>query len=371
MGTITRRAVCLMGMLAVVGLTGCPSPPPPAGGGGGGATPKAGDGTPPSNTSGKRFRAALVLDVGGVDDKSFNAAAWAGLQKAQTDLGLSTDDVKYVETKSASDYTTNLRTFATQGYDVVIAVGFAMEDALKQVAGEFPAVKFAIVDGNAPAGAANCVSLKFKEEEGSFLAGYVAASVSKTKKIGFVGGMKIPLIEKFEAGYKAGAKTAGFDPDKQVLVTYTGDWNDVSKGKSNATQLFANGADIIFQAAGKAGLGVITAAKEKGKGFYAIGVDQDQDAVEPGSVLTSMVKHIETAVFDTTKKVKEGQFTAGQQLYDLKQGGIGLSEMKYTKQDVPPAVLENVKKLSTLISDGKVVPPTTLSELSAFQAPKL
>lgn len=369
MRTITRRAVCLVGMLAVAGLTGCPGPKQEAVGPGTTARPT--DGTKPTAVTGKRFRAALVLDVGGVDDKSFNAAAWAGLQKAQKELGLGPDDVKYVETKSAADYTSNLRTFATQGYDVVIAVGFAMEDALKQVAAESPEVKFAIVDGNAPVDAANCVSLKFKEEQGSFLAGYVAAAVSKTKKIGFIGGMQIPLIEKFEAGYKAGAKAAGFDPNTQVLAAYTGDWNDVSKGKSQATQLFGNGADIVFQAAGKAGLGVIQAAKEKGKGFYAIGVDRDQDDEAPGSVLTSMVKHIDTAVFDTVKKTKEGHFAPGSQLYDLRQGGIGLSEMKYTKQEVPPAVLENLKKLSGLIEIGKVTPPTKLSELAAFQPPKL
>lgn len=371
MRTITRRAVCVMGMLAIVGLTGCPGPQSNTNNGAGNTTTPNTNGTNPTPPTGKQFRAALVLDVGGVDDKSFNAAAWAGLQKAQKDLGLGTDDIKYVESKSAADYTSNLRTFATQGYDVVIAVGFAMADALKQVAAEFPEVKFAIIDGDAPPEAKNCVSLKFKEEQGSFLAGYLAAAVSKTKKIGFVGGMQIPLIEKFEAGYKAGAKAAGFDPDKQVLATYTGTWDDISKGKSQAVQIFGNGADIIFQAAGKAGLGVIHAAKEKGKGFYAIGVDQDQDSVEPGSVLTSMVKHIEIAVYDTVKKAKEGQFTSGPQLYDLKQGGIGLSEMKYTKQDVPPAVLENVKKLSEMIADGKVTPPTKLSELASFQAPKL
>ena len=367
MRTITRRAVCLIGLLGVVGLTGCPGPKPDTSG----TTPNLTDGTKPVAVAGKHFRVALVLDVGGVDDKSFNAAALAGLKQAQKDLGLGADDIKYVETKSAADYTSNLRTFATQGYDVVIAVGFAMEDALKQVAAESPDVKFAIIDGNAPAGAANCVSLKFQEEQGSFLAGYVAAAVSKTKKIGFVGGMQIPLIEKFEAGYKAGAKTAGFDPDKQVLASYTGTWNDVSKGKSQANQLFGNGADIVFHAAGLAGLGVIQAAKEKGKGFYAIGVDRDQDDEAPGSVLTSMVKHIDTAVYDTIKKAKAGQFVAGAQVYDLKQGGIGLSEMKYTKQDVPADVQANIKKLSALIAEGKVVPPTKLSELAAFPPPKL
>ncbi len=365
MRTISRRALCGMSLLAVVGLMGCPASKET------GTTTTPGEGKPNTVAAGKPFRAALVLDVGGVDDKSFNAAAWAGLQKAQKELGLGTDDVKYVETKSPSDYTANLRTFASQGYDVVIAVGFAMEDALKEVAAEFPAVKFAIVDGKAPEGAANCAALTFKEEQGSFLAGYLAASVSKTKKIGFVGGMQIPLIEKFEAGYKAGAKTAGFDPDKQVLAAYTGDWNDVSKGKSRAAQLIGNGTDIVFQAAGKAGLGVIQAAKEKGKDYYAIGVDRDQDDEAPGSVLTSMVKHVDTAVFDTVKRTKEGKFVAGPQVYDLKQGGIGLSEMKFTKQAVPESVTKNLKTLSDMIADGKITPPTKLSELAAFQPPKL
>ena len=182
-----------------------------------------------------------------------------------------------------------------------------MEDALKEVAPQFPNVKFAIVDGAAPDGASNCASLKFREEQGTYLAGFLAASMSKTKKIGFVGGEEIPLIKKFEAGYRAGAKTAGYDPDKQVIRAYTNNWDDVSKGRNNADLEFANGADIIFAAAGKAGLGVIQSAKEKGGGLHAIGVDQDQDGIAEGRVLTSVVKHVDTAVYDTTKRAKERQ----------------------------------------------------------------
>ena len=350
--------------LAFAGLSGCLS------------TPQQGNTAPPVGTGGagdpakKTFRAALVLDTGGVDDKSFNAAAFAGLTKAKLDLGLGDKGVAMVESKTPSDYKSNITNYAAQGYDVVFAVGFKMQDALKEVAPQFPNVKFAIVDGSDPK-EPNCSALQFKEEQGCFLAGFLAASVSKTKKIGFVGGEEIDLIKKFEAGYRAGAKAAGFDPDKQVLRSYTGDWNDTAKGRSNADLEFGNGADILFAAAGKAGLGVITAAEAKGKGYYAIGVDQDQDAVSKGRVLTSMVKHVDTAVFDTISRVKEGKFQAGANVYDLKQGGVGLSEMKYTKQDVPAEVLVRLDRLKKLIEDGALVPPTKLEEVKNFSPPKL
>ncbi len=365
-----------MGGLAVVGLMGCNN--------GGGSEENTGSGkasqptvtpgaaTPATPTKGgKAVRAALVLDTGGVDDKSFNAAAWAGLQKAQTELGMGKDDVRYVESKDPSEYKQKLSAFASQGYDVVFAVGYKMEDALKEVSAQFPDVKFAIVDGNAPEGSQNCTALQFKEEQGTFLAGYVAALVSKSHTIGFVGGEEIPLIKKFQAGYMAGAKAAGLDPDTQVKVAYTGDWNDQSKGKSQALQEFGAGADVVFQAAGKAGLGVIQAAREKGTGFYAIGVDQDQDGEAPGRVLTSMVKHVDTAVFDTVKKVQAGQFTPGKHIYDLKEGGIGLSEMKHTKQDISADVRAKLEKMTKMVVDGQVVPPTTIEEVAAFQPPKM
>ena len=352
-------------LAAIVALAGCLSTPPQ---GGVNATPGT---TPPAGgVSGKPFRAALVLDTGGVDDKSFNAAAYAGLTKAKTELGLGDKGAAMVESKTPSDYKSNLTNYATQGYDVVFAVGFKMQDALKEVAPQFPNVKFAIVDGSDPK-EPNCSALQFKEEQGCFLAGFLAASMSKTKKIGFVGGEEGDLIKKFEAGYRAGAKAAGFDPDKQVLRSYTGDWNDTAKGRSNADLEFGNGADIIFAAAGKAGLGVITAAEAKGKGYYAIGVDQDQDAVSKGRVLTSMVKHVDTAVFDTISRVKEGKFQAGANVYDLKQGGVGLSEMQFTKQDVPAELLAKLDKLKKMVEDGKIVPPTKLEDVKSFSPPKL
>lgn len=356
---LPRRMQAFGLVLFVAALTGC-----------GGKTENsgqtaAGDKTPPPAAKTETVRAALALDTGGVDDKSFNAAAWAGLQRAMKELGV---EGKYVEAQNASEYKQNLTQFASGGYNIVFPVGYLMEDALKEVAPQFPNVKFAIVDGKAP-DEPNCVSFEFREEQATFLAGYLAASMSKTKKIGFVGGQEIALIKKFEAGYRAGAKTA--DPKIEVLSSYTNDWNDISKGKSQAQQQFSSGADIIFHAAGKGGLGVIKAAEEKGAGFYAIGVDLDQDGEAPGRVLTSVLKRLDLAVFDTIKRVKENRFQPGIQTYDLKSGGVGLSEMKYTKKDVPADVLANLDKLTKMVADGQVVPPTTVEAVKDFAPPKL
>jgi len=369
MNRFTRRGLFGIGTATVIALSGygCPGPPnktatnPPAV-----ATTTGG-----TETKATPFRAALVFDTGGKDDKSFNAGANAGLERARTELGLGTDGIKTVESRASADYKTNLTNFASQNYDIVIAVGFNMADAIKDVSAQFPNTKFAIVDSDAPANSKNVAGLRFQEEQGSFLAGYLAAMMSKKHKIGFVGGMKIPLIEKFEAGYKAGAKTAGLDPDKQVYASYVGDWDDLSKGKSQARLQFDQGADIVFQAAGKAGLAVITEAKDRGAGYYAIGVDQDQDYIAPGRVLTSMVKHVDTAVFDTIKMAKDGKFTAGDHVFAMKDGGVGISDLKYTRKDIPADVLVKLDKLTKLISDGTVVPPATLAALATFKPPVL
>jgi basic membrane protein A len=317
---------------------------------------------------GKTVRAAIVLQTGGVDDRSFNAAAVSGLMRAKQELGLGEKGIKYIASQGPADFKPNLVTFANQDYDIVFAVGYQLVDALQEVAPQFPNIKFAIVDALAP-DAPNCAGLVFREQEGAFLAGFLAASVSKTKRIGYVGGVQIPVTERVEAGYKAGARTA--NPSVTVTATYTGDWSDVGKGRSQAEQQFDAGADIILQGAGKSGLGVIEAAKERGTGYYAIGTDQDQDALAPGRVLTTLIKHTDYAVFDTIRSVKAGQFTPGTHVYGLKEGGIGLSDMRYTKQDVPPEVLAKLEKVKQEIVAGQIVPPTTLKELAAFQSPRL
>jgi basic membrane protein A len=306
-----------------------------------------------------------VTDAGGIDDKSFNALAWEGLKRAHSELGVET---KYLESREIGDYKTNLSTLADQGSSLVFAVGYMMEDALKEIAPGYPNTKFAIIDGSAP-NAPNCVSLKFREEEGSFLAGYLAGRMTKTGTIGFVGGIEGPLIKKFEVGYYAGARTAR--PDIHVIVKYVGSWTDVPKGKELAILEFQQGADIIFAAAGKSGLGVLDAANDRGPGYYAIGVDADQDYIHPGRVLTSMMKGVDVAVYQTVKDLKEGKWQPGEHVFGVKEGGVHLSPMTYTRKDVPPDVLAKLDEISKMIADGKIQVPSTDAGMENFQVPKL
>jgi basic membrane protein A and related proteins len=217
------------------------------------------------------------------------------------------------------------------------------------------------VDGGVKAD--NVRSLVFNEQEGSFLAGYVAGLMTKTNKVGFVGGMDNDLIHKFEAGYFAGAKTA--NPDVEMLAPkYSGSWDDVVKCKAAANVLFSQGADVVYQAAGRGGLGVIEAAKEQRK--FAIGVDNDQDELAKGNVLTSMVKHVDEAVYQTIKDVRDGKFTAGVKVYDLKGGGVGLSEMKFTKDKVGKENLARLDKVKAQILKGEVKVPATREDLTKY-----
>lgn len=316
---------------------------------------------PKTEPQSKKLRMAVVTDTGGIGDLSFNAMAWSGLQKAGKDLNV---DVKFLESKEQADYARNLSQFAQQGYDLVFAVGFLMEDAVKEIAPKYPKTKFAIIDGNAP-DLPNAAALKFKENEGCFLAGALAASMSKTGKIGFIGGMEVDLIKRFESGYKAGAMT--INPKIKVLAAYTGKWDDPGKGNELAMAQFGQGADIVFHASGSCGLGVIQAAKTKGPGYYAIGVDADQDYIAPGRVLTSMMKRVDNAVYSTCKSVAENAFQPGDHVFGLKEGGVGLSPMKYTKKDIPPEVLAKIEKLRQQIIKGTVKPPSTVKELEEFK----
>jgi basic membrane protein A and related proteins len=304
------------------------------------------------NAGGKTLKIGMVFDSGGKGDKSFNDSAFAGLSKAEKDLGV---EIRTVDSKSIKDYETNLDTLAEQGFDLVFAIGFTQGDALKIVAPKHPNTKFAIVD--AVVENANVRSLLFSEEEGSYLAGYAAALASKTGKIGFVGGKKIPLIEKFEAGYKAGAMAA--NPKVVMLPSkYTESWDDTQLGKESAKVLFNDGADIVYHAAGRCGIGVITAAKDAGK--WAIGVDSDQDDVEKGSVLTSMIKRVDESVFQTIKDAQDGAFAGGSKVYDLKSNGVGLSDFRNSKDKLPADLLTKLEAVKKDIVEGKVKVPTTL-----------
>ncbi len=309
-------------------------------------------------TGKKKLRVGIVFDKGGRGDKSFNDSAWRGIERAKAEFDI---EERAVESKAEKDYEPNLTALADQGVDVIVAVGLAMKDSVQGVAPNYPNVKFALVDDvvDAP----NVRSLLFKEEEGSFLAGYLAGLMTTADKIGFVGGMEIDLIKKFYAGYAAGAKSA--NPAIEILPEkYTGDWNNVDTGKVAANVLFRSGADIVYHAAGKAGLGVIAAAQDNKK--LAIGVDSDQDYIAPGFVLTSMIKRVDEAVYQTIKDVVEGKWSPGTVVYDLKAGGVGISELKYTKDRIGEEKLKRVREVGDRISSGELKVPSTKADLDRF-----
>ncbi len=300
----------------------------------------------------------IVYDNGGLGDRSFNDGAAKGIAEAVKSLGVKSYPI---ESRSHSDYESNLTALAEKNVNLIFAVGMTMEKAVEKVATEYPQIKFAIIDAtvNLP----NVRSLVFKEQEGSFLAGYMAGLVSKTKKVGFVGGMEVPVILRFYSGFAAGAKTA--DHKLTVLPPkYTGDWANVDAAKTAANLLYAEGADVLFQAAGRAGLGVLKAAKEQHK--LAIGVDSNQDDLYPGFVLTSMIKLVDTAVFDTIKDVKKGEFKGGEKIFGLKEKGVGLSEMKHTRHLLTEADLKKLEQIQKEVVNGKIKVPSTPKELKEY-----
>jgi basic membrane protein A len=309
-----------------------------------------------SFTYGAKVKVGIVYDVGGRGDKSFNDAAYRGLQEAIKRLGIEGKDVEPGE--GGANREELLRLLAEQGYDLVIGVGFLFTDALTKVAKEFPNTKFAIVDGVVE-GLPNVRSLVFKEHEGSFLVGAIAGLMTKTNKVGFVGGMDMALIHKFEVGYRAGVKYV--NPKAEVLVNYIGvtgeAFKDPVKGKELALSQFKQGADIVYHAAGASGEGVIEAAKEMKK--FAIGVDSNQNWIAPGYVLTSMLKKVDVAIYKTIEDLVKGKFTGGIKVYGLKEDGVGVAYDKYNEKLIPDSVRKKVAQLRLDIIAGKIVVPST------------
>jgi basic membrane protein A len=338
------------------------------------------------------IKVGLVTDVGGRGDKSFNdsalrgledwAAGWA-LETVPPDLanvGITSLDVNpvIVESKANEDYVPNLTKMAAdEKCDLVIAVGFMLTGAVAEVAAQFPNTKFMLIDGVLTDESgnvldpypANVVSYTFKEHEGSFLVGAMAGYMTKTNIVGFIGGMEVPIIKKFEAGYRAGVMTA--NPDAKVLVNYTGNFTSADDGKKNAVAQFGQNADIIFAAAGACGIGVIEAAKEKGEGFFAIGVDSDQDYMAPGRVLTSMIKHVDLSVWLACKSVIDGTFKGGIVELGVKEGGVNHSLLTYTKDIIPQEVLDKIATIKDMIIKGTLVVPDTLEKLETFKVPTI
>jgi len=316
-------------------------------------------GQTPEATGGGKAKIGLVFDVGGLGDKSFNDAAHRGLMKAKDELAI---EVQYIEPGDGSDRESAIRQRAAKGDDLVIGVGFIFSDDITKLAKEFPNVKFACIDYNLPEGVdkppPNLVGLRFREHEASFLVGAIAGRVTKTKKLGFVGGMKIPLIRKFEVGYEKGVKQVC--PDCQIFSAYAGTepkaFADPSKGKELAIAQYGRGADIVYHASGKTGDGVFDAAKEQKK--MAIGVDSDQFHVAPCCVLTSMLKKVDVAVYDTIKKVTEGKFEGGVHEFGLVDDGVGFVYDDNNKDRIPPEVVAEMKDLTQKIIDGTIKVPT-------------
>ena len=305
------------------------------------------------------LRVGLVFDVGGRGDKSFNDAAYAGLDSAKRALGI---EFQTLESGEGADREAGLRQLAASGSQLVFGVGFLFTDDIRALAKEFPDVHFACVDYTVTEGDAlppNLRALKFKEEEGSFLVGALSGLVSKTGTVGFVGGMEIPLIKKFEAGYRAGV--AAVRPRGRVIVKYAGStgsaFKDPTKGKELALAEYHQGADIIFHASGSTGLGVFEAARELNK--LAIGVDSDQNDEAPGFILTSMVKRVEVAVFNTIRDELEGRFTGGIQVFGLAEDGVGWVYDDRNRALIPDAVKAKVDSLRAEIVAGHITAPTT------------
>jgi len=300
----------------------------------------------------------LVFDVGGLGDKSFNDAAHRGLIRAEKELGVG---FRYVEPGDGSDRESALRQLASQGNQLVIGVGFIFSDDIRKLASEFPDTKFACVDYSASPGAEvpqNLSGLRFREHEGSFLVGAVAGLKSETHSVGFVGGMDIPLIHKFEAGYKAGVKYVC--PECEVLSTYAGTepkaFSDPIAGKELSLAQFNRGADVIFHAAGKTGTGVFNAAKSEG--HWAIGVDSDQFDEMPCCVLTSMIKKVDVAVFDTVEDLVAGRFQGGVREFGLAQDGVDYVFDDNNRDRIPSAIRKRVEQLRNDVIDGKIVVPS-------------
>ncbi len=336
---------------SILALTAC--------GGGDSADSSASDSSG-SDAPASELKVGLAYDVGGRGDQSFNDSAAAGLDQATEELGIESQESSAQTDESESAREERLRTFADNGFNPVIAVGFAYEAAVGKVAEEYPDVNFAIIDSE-NVEADNVANLVFAEEQGSFLVGAAAALKTDTDTIGFVGGVETPLIQKFEAGYIAGAEAV--NPDIDVLSTYLtqvpdfSGFTDPAKGKTAAQGMYDNEADVIYHAAGGSGGGVFEAASEAGA--RAIGVDSDQyETADPSVqdvILTSMLKNVNVAVFEYLSAANEGDFPSGVTRYDLAVDGVGYSASGGQVDDIT-GELDDYKQQ---IIDGDIEVPTT------------
>jgi len=293
---------------------------------------------------------AVVYDAGGKFDKSFNEAAYNGIERFKKETGTA-----YVDFEVTNDAQREqaFRRMAQRGASPIIGIGFAQAPAVKKVAPEFPNVKFAVID--AVVEGPNVQSILFTEHEGSFLVGLLAAMASKSGKVGFVGGMDVPLIRRFQCGYEQGAKFA--NRNAEIVANMTGTtpaaWNDPTRGGELAKSQFSRGVDVVFAAAGGTGLGVYQAAKDQGR--LAIGVDSNQNHLHPGTMLTSMLKKVDVAVYDSAKSAKDGTWKAGVTVLGLKESGIDWASDDNNKALITADMRAKVEQAKADIIAGKIV----------------
>lgn len=297
----------------------------------------------------------IITDVGGVNDGSFNQSAWAGLTKAQEELGI---QASYLESHTDADYKPNIETFIDEDYDMIICIGYALADALKDESAANPDMKFAIVDDASLADSPNVTSLMFEQSQASYLVGYIAGKTTKTNTIGIVLGMSTDLMNEFGYGYVAGAVDA--NPDCKVLQNNANSFADTAAGKTAANNMVAQGADVIFHAAGGTGLGVIDGCKEAG--IWAIGVDSDQSSIAPETILTSAMKRVDNAVYDIAKATVDGTVEPGVKTYSLADDGVDIAP---TTDNIDPTVLSEVQDVKKKIIDGEITVPKTKDEFEA------
>ncbi len=296
------------------------------------------------------IKPAVVFSTGGKFDKSFNEGVWQGAERFKKETGIA---VAEFEPSNETQFEQVLRRFAQRGQDPIIAVGFAQAVALEKVAKEFPNVHFTLIDSvvNLP----NVQSVVFREQEGSFLVGMLAAMASKTGKIGFVGGMDIPLVRRFQCGFEQGIKYA--NPNAELITNMTGTtpaaWNDPGRGAELAKGQFDRGVDVVYAAAGSTGLGILQATRDRGK--LGIGVDSNQNHLHPGNMLTSMLKRVDLATYNSFKAAQAGTWKGGVQVLGLKDGGVDWALDKDNEKLITPQMKAAVDAVKAAIISGQIV----------------
>jgi len=298
----------------------------------------------------RNIKIGLVTGLNGLGDKSFNDMAYNALLNSKERYKIR---FNILEPKNDEETEKDLRNFSKQKFDLIISMGFNSVEAVNNIATEFPGIKFVIIDGVVKK--PNVASLIFKEEEGSYLAGIMAGMMTKSNKIGFIGGLNIPIIKKFEAGFSAGVKSVNTNASVIPKYLFSNDmagFNSPEKGKENAIELYNKGVDIIYHAAGLSGNGIIEAAKEKDK--YVIGVDFDQDYMAKGNVLTSVVKRVDTMVLTIINQTINEEFKGGVYEFGLSDGGISLTQFEYTKEVIPTEVIKRIEKVEEDIKNKKI-----------------